>query len=190
MNGHYLSTFGTTNLPWNIYSYLNPKSTSINSYYNYKIDDEKDQIYHIPLDIKNNASMTTLRVLSNVYVDRWKEYKNNFKIQQQKMQNIDKIISKDDEEEEEDKEKNILIKYSDIFEKYKIGKPLSKPILGKYFKLPEPIKFTQPIILDTTLNYIPIYSHLNIYPVKMIGESPKILEIIEKVKNLEFKKQN
>lgn len=127
------------------------------------VDEHKP--YRLPPDIKKIASSTTLKVISGVYFDPVKDYqeaiKTNFEM-------------KDDDEEILDSRISSVI-----------PKPLMDPILGKHFKYPERNDMKTPPVLDTTLSYIPVYSHLNIHECKEI-KVPATPEVIRKTKERNF----
>lgn len=124
---------------------------------------DETKTYRIPPDIKKIASSTTIKVLSGVYVDCIRQYHETAKLD-------DTVVEK--EELDDDK--------AQIY-----GKPLRHPILGNHFKLPGKAAVVQTPVLDTTLSYIPVYSHLQIHDTTQI-ERPQTPEILKKTKELEF----
>lgn len=60
------------------------------------------------------------------------------------------------------------------------GKPLREPVLGKHFNLPGKSAAEQRIELDTSLSYIPVFTHLKIHDADEIecpGTPPAIRRI-------------
>ncbi|XP_055855750.1 WD repeat-containing protein on Y chromosome-like [Episyrphus balteatus] len=124
---------------------------------------DENQTYRLPPDIQKVASSTTLKVLSGVYVDCIKQYQETSKME-------DKYNDKDEVED---------------IKGQMYGKSLRHPILGNHFKLPGKSTVVQPPILDSSLSYIPVYSHLQIHDTIPI-ERPPTPEALKKTKELQF----
>jgi len=77
--------------------------------------------------------------------------------------------AKGHEEREEDREVEDTTT-NDL--KTMFDKPLKEPILGKHFALPGRSAIEQRIELDTTQLYIPVYTHLRVYPSEMMESLP------------------
>ncbi|KAH8409406.1 hypothetical protein KR222_002579, partial [Zaprionus bogoriensis] len=112
---------------------------------------EDERAYRLPPDIKKVASSTTLKVISGV-----------------QFATLPKRI-KTTEEREDDREVEDTTA-SDL--KNMFDKPLKEPILGKHFKLPGRSAIEEHIDLDTTQLYIPVYTHLRVYPSEMMENLP------------------
>lgn len=65
------------------------------------------------------------------------------------------------------------------------GKPLKEPILGKYFLLPGQSAVEQRIDLDTSLSYIPVFTHLKIHEATDI-ERPPTPPAIRRINNEDY----
>lgn len=112
---------------------------------------EDNRAYRLPPDIKKVASSTTLKVISGIqYSATLKHVKTN--------------EDREDDREVEDTTTNDL--------KTMFDKPLKEPILGKHFTLPGRSAIEQRIELDTTQLYIPVYTHLRVYPSEMMESLP------------------
>ncbi|XP_043252503.1 WD repeat-containing protein on Y chromosome-like [Colletes gigas] len=65
------------------------------------------------------------------------------------------------------------------------GESLKPPILGSSYRVPDiPKKCIEPMILDTSLPYIPVYTHLKIYdlkPVERPNTPPTLSELRLKI---------
>lgn len=106
--------------------------------------------YRLPPDIKKVASSTTLKVISGV---------------QYSMQIRRKVA--EDREEDREVEDTATTDLKSMFDK-----PLKDPILGKHFCLPGRTAVEQHIQLDTTQLFIPVYTHLRIYPSEIMESLP------------------
>ncbi|XP_017793189.1 PREDICTED: WD repeat-containing protein on Y chromosome-like [Habropoda laboriosa] len=61
------------------------------------------------------------------------------------------------------------------------GNGLKPPILGSSYRVPDiPTKYIEPTVLDTSLPYIPVYTHLKMYdlkPIKRTSTPPLLSEL-------------
>ena len=120
--------------------------------------------FRIPPDINKVASSTTLKVITGKTVD--------------KLSNFRRVEESSDKIENE--KKTSITKT-----KCKYGKTLTEPLLGSHFRLESTGKISRPPLLDKSLPYIPVYSHLNVHNATAI-ERPSTPEALKKVKNLDF----
>ncbi|EDW64164.2 WD repeat-containing protein on Y chromosome [Drosophila virilis] len=111
---------------------------------------EDNRAYRLPPDIKKVASSTTLKVISGI--------QHSFTLKRPKAA---------EEREEEREVEDTTTDVKNMFER-----PLREPILGKHFQLPGRSAIEQRIELDTTQLYIPVYTHLRVYPSEMLEALP------------------
>lgn len=111
---------------------------------------EDNRAYRLPPDIKKVASSTTLKVISGI--------QHSFTLKRPKAA---------EEREEEREVEDTTTDVKNLFER-----PLREPILGKHFQLPGRSAIEQRIELDTTQLYIPVYTHLRVYPSEMMEALP------------------
>lgn len=106
--------------------------------------------YRLPPDIKKVASSTTLKVISGI---------------QHSMQIKRKVA--EDRDDDRDVEDTATTDLKSMFDK-----PLKDPILGKHFCLPGRTAVEQHIQLDTSELFIPVYTHLRVYPSEIMESVP------------------
>ncbi|XP_067624274.1 WD repeat-containing protein on Y chromosome [Eurosta solidaginis] len=121
---------------------------------------EEDNRYRMPPDIKKVASSTTMKVISGVQEDK---------------------LPKGYESKSGELEETVEVEASARM----YGKPLKEPILGKHFELPGKSALEQRIELDTTLSYIPVFTHLKIHEAQDI-ERPATPPAIRRIANEDY----
>ncbi|XP_011187395.2 WD repeat-containing protein on Y chromosome [Zeugodacus cucurbitae] len=121
---------------------------------------EEDQRYRMPPDIKKVASSTTMKVITGIQEDR-------------RPVPFDPKAVDDEEAVEAEATARMY------------GKPLKEPILGKYFNLPGKSATEQRIDLDTSLSYIPVFTHLKIHEANDI-ERPPTPPAIRRINNEDY----
>ncbi|ALC39414.1 CG41020, partial [Drosophila busckii] len=122
---------------------------------------DEERAYRLPPDIKKVASSTTLKVISGVQAERV----------------VKRAKPTEEREEEREVEADAGAEMKNMFDR-----PLREPILGKHFQLPGRSAVEQRIELDTTQLYIPVYTHLKVYP-SDLQETLPMPPIIGQVKN-------
>ncbi|XP_053961506.1 WD repeat-containing protein on Y chromosome isoform X1 [Anastrepha ludens] len=122
---------------------------------------EEDHEFRMPPDIKKVASSTTMKVITG--------------IQEDKMPVRYDLKSADDDNEDVEAEATA----------HMYSKPLKEPILGKYFELPGNSAVEQRIDLDTSLSYIPVFTHLKIHEADNI-ERPPTPPTIRRISNEDY----
>lgn len=127
---------------------------------------EDNRLYRLPPDIKKVASSTTLKVISGI--------QHNAGYKRRK--------GAEDHDDDRDVEDTATTDLKSLFDK-----PLKEPILGKHFCLPGRSAIEQTVELDTKQLYVPIYTHLRVYPSEII-ESLPAPPIIEQVKSENYLK--
>lgn len=127
---------------------------------------ENNRLYRLPPDIKKVASSTTLKVISGI------QHNPGYKRRK----------GTEDHDDDRDVEDTATTDLKSLFDK-----PLKDPILGKHFCLPGRSAIEQTVELDTKQLYIPIYTHLRVYPSEII-ESLPTPPIIEQVKSENYLK--
>ncbi|CAD6999267.1 unnamed protein product [Ceratitis capitata] len=121
---------------------------------------EEDHRYRLPPDIKKVASSTTMKVITGVQEEK-------------RPVHYDPKTADDEEAVEAEATARMY------------GKPLKEPILGKYFALPGKSATEQRIDLDTSLSYIPVFTHLKIHEADDI-ERPPTPPAIRKISNEDY----
>lgn len=127
---------------------------------------EDNRLYRLPPDIKKVASSTTLKVISGV------QHSAGYKRRK----------GAEDRDDDRDVEDTATTDLKSLFDK-----PLKEPILGKHFCLPGRSAIEQNVELDTTQLYIPVYTHLRVYPSEIIENLPTP-PIIEQVRSENYLK--
>lgn len=65
---------------------------------------------------------------------------------------------------------------------YLYGKPLHEPILGKHFELPGKSAIEQPIELDVSSSFTPVFTHLKVHDTGSL-ERPSTPPVIRRIAN-------
>lgn len=111
---------------------------------------EDTRQYRLPPDIKKVASSTTLKVVSGI----------------QHSMTVKRKVA-EDRDDDRDIEDTASTDLKSMFDK-----PLKDPILGKHFCLPGRTAVEQHIQLDTSQLFIPVYTHLRVYPSEIMESVP------------------